>query len=136
MAESTEVQAQETNKQEIVEGGAERTRSRPAFVPRVDIHETDEAIELVADMPGVDENSVDITLENRVLTVKGFVEPSWPEGYELAYAEYRVGDFERSFTLPDLIDSAAIAATARDGVLRLHLPKAQPVTTKVTVKAG
>ena len=136
MAESTELQDQETEKQEIVEGGAERTRARPAFVPRVDIFETDEAIELLADMPGVDETSVDVSLENRVLTVKGLVEQSWPEGYELAYAEYRVGDFERTFTLSDLIDPGAIEATARDGVLRLHLPKAQPVTTKVTVKAG
>ena len=136
MAESTELQVQETEKQEIVEGTAERTRTRPAFVPRVDIYETDAAIGLVADMPGVDETSIEITLENRALTVKGLVEPMWPEGHELAYAEYRVGDFERSFTLPDLIDSAGIQATARDGVLRLHLPKAAPVTTKVTVQAG
>jgi HSP20 family molecular chaperone IbpA len=136
MAESTELQAQETDKQEIVEGSAERTRSRPAFVPRVDIYETDESIDLLADMPGVDETSVDITLENRVLTVKGLVEPSWPEGYELAYAEYRVGDFERSFTISDAIDAAGIEATVRDGVLWLHLPKSQPVTKKVSVKAG
>lgn len=136
MEESTELQTQESEKQEIVEGTAERTRSRPAFVPRVDIFETDEAIELVADMPGVDETSVDITLENRVLTVKGYVEPTWPDGYELSYAEYRVGDFERSFTLSDSIDREGIEATAKDGVLRLHLPKAQPVTKTVTVKAG
>jgi len=136
MAESTELQAQETEKQEIVEGSAERTRSRPAFVPRVDIYETDAAIELVADMPGVDQNSVDITLENRVLTVRGHVEPEWPVGHELVYAEYRVGDFERSFTLSDSIDPAGIEATARDGVLRLHLPKAQPVTTKINVRVG
>jgi HSP20 family molecular chaperone IbpA len=136
MAESTELQAQETEKQEIVEGSAERTRSRPAFVPRVDIYETDEAIDLVADMPGVDESLVDITLENRVLTVKGLVEPSWPEGYELAYAEYRVGDFERTFTISDTIDRGKIEATVQDGVLRLRLPKAQPVTTKVKVRAG
>jgi HSP20 family molecular chaperone IbpA len=136
MAETTELQAQETEKQEIVEGSAERTRSRPAFVPRVDILETDDAIDLVADLPGVDESTVDITLENRLLTVKGLVEPSWPEGYELAYAEYRVGDFERVFTVSDAIDRDNIEATVRDGVLRLRLPKARPTTTKIAIKAG
>jgi HSP20 family molecular chaperone IbpA len=136
MAESTDLQVQESEKQEIVEGGAERTRERLAFVPRVDIYETDEETVLVADMPGVDENSVDITLENRVLTVKGYVDPVWPEGYALSYAEYRIGDFERSFTLTDAVDQAAIEATARDGVLRLRLPKAKPESRRITVKAG
>jgi HSP20 family molecular chaperone IbpA len=136
MAETTELQAQEVEKQEIVEGSAERTRSRPAFVPRVDISETDEAIHLTADMPGVDESSVEVTLENRVLTVTGYVEPEWPEGHQLAYAEYRIGDFERTFSVTDAIDQEAIEATVRDGVLRLVMPKAKPVTTQISVKAG
>ena len=136
MADSAELQVLENEKQEIVEGGAERTRARLAFVPRVDIYETEEAIVLVADMPGVDENSLDITLENRVLTVKGYVNAVWPEDYALAYAEYRIGDYERSFTLTDTVDAAGIEATAKDGVLRLMLPKAVPESRKIAVRAG
>ena len=136
MAESTGLQVQESEKQEAVEGGAERTRARLAFVPRVDIYETDDAIVVVADMPGVDENALDITLENRVLTVKGYVDPEWPENHTLAYAEYRVGDYERSFTLTDAVDQAGIEATAKDGVLRVLLPKARPETRKIAVRAG
>ena len=134
--ETMELQAQETQKQEVAESGAERTRDRIAFVPRVDIYETDEGIVLMADMPGVDENSMDITLENDILSINGYVEPEEPENYRLAYAEYRVGDYQRRFTLSEQIDQDKIEATVRDGVLRLHLPKAKPTTKKITVRAG
>ncbi len=136
MAEETkELQIQDTEKQEVAESGAERTRDRLAFVPRVDIYETDETIVVVADMPGIDENSVDITLEKNVLTINGYVEPVQPENYSLAYAEYRVGDYERSFTLSNEIDQDNIEATLKDGVLTLHLPKIGPTTKKIAVKA-
>ena len=136
MAETTELQVQGAEKQEIVESGAERTRARAAFVPRLDIYETNDNIVLLADMPGVDETSVDITLEQNVLTINGYVEPVEPEGYRLAYAEYRVGDYQRSFTLSDQIDQDKIEATVKNGVLGLHLPKAEPTTKKIIVKAG
>jgi HSP20 family molecular chaperone IbpA len=133
--ESKELQIQDTEKQEISEGGAERTRDRLAFVPRVDIYEADDNIVVVADVPGVDEASMDITLEKNVLTINGYVEPVQPEGYSLAYAEYRVGDYERSFTLSNEIDQDNIEATLKDGVLTLHLPKVGPTTKKIAVKA-
>ena len=136
MAEETkELQIQDTEKQEVAETGAERTRDRLAFVPRVDIYETDENIVVVADMPGVDESSVDITLEKNVLTINGYVEPVQPENYSLAYAEYRVGDYERSFTLSNEIDQDNIEATLKDGVLTLTMPKVGPTTKKIAVKA-
>ncbi|MBN1874680.1 MAG: Hsp20/alpha crystallin family protein [Anaerolineae bacterium] len=135
MAEETkDLQLQETQKQELVESEAERTRDRVAFVPRVDIYETNEAVIAVADMPGVDETSVDITLEKNMLTLKGYVEPEPIEGYALAYAEYRVGDYERSFTLSNEIDQSKIEATVKDGVLRIVLPKAAPETKRIAVK--
>ena len=136
MANENELHIQETEKQEIAETGAERTRSRLAFIPHADIYETNEAIILVTDMPGVDEKSLDIMLENDVLTINGYVETVHPEGYGLAYAEYRVGDYQRSFTLSNKIDRNKIEATVKDGVLRLHLPKAEPSTRKITVTAG
>ena len=136
MANEQEPNIQETEKQEIVETGAERTRSRLACVPRADIYETNETIVLVTDMPGVDENSLDITLENDVLTIIGYVESERPEGDGLAYNEYRVGDYERSFTLSSKVDRNKIEATVKDGVLRLRLPKAEPSMRKIAVAAG
>lgn len=123
MTEEKALQVEDTEKREVAETGAERTRDRLAFVPRADIYESDEAITIVADLPGVDETTLDITLENNVLTINGYVEMAPPEGYSLAYAEYRVGDYQRAFTLSDQIDREGIEAVLRDGVLRLHLPK-------------
>jgi HSP20 family molecular chaperone IbpA len=103
----------------------------------VDIYESGDAITVLADMPGVDAESVDITLENQVLSINGLVEPMQPEGHALAYAEYRVGDFERSFTLSDEIDREGIEATVKDGVLRLLLPKiTEARVRRIAIAAG
>lgn len=135
--ETRDLQLEEVQKEEIVEGDVERTRSRRCFVPRVDIYETGQDIFLAADMPGVDDRSVDITLEKGVLTIAGNVEPVQPDNYSLAYAEYTVGDFQRSFSLTDQIDQEHIEATVKDGVLRLRLPKApQAKARKIAVKAA
>jgi HSP20 family molecular chaperone IbpA len=133
MSESQELQVQD--KQEIEES-TERTHEGPVFVPRVDIYERDGEITLVADMPGVDESSVNISVERDVLTIHGSVDGAQPEGYDLAYAEYRVGDYERSFSLSNRVDQDNIQATLKDGVLHLTLPNAGPTTTKIAVQAG
>jgi HSP20 family molecular chaperone IbpA len=131
--ESQELQVQEKEELEV---DAERTRDRPAFVPRSDIYETKEAIYVVADLPGVHEDAVEITVEKDVLTINGYVESVAPEGYTLAYAEYRVGDYQRSFSLSNRIDQENIEATLKNGVLSLRLPKVSPTTRKITVRAG
>ncbi|HQK78842.1 MAG TPA: Hsp20/alpha crystallin family protein, partial [Syntrophales bacterium] len=77
----------------------ERTRNRKVYVPKVDIYETKDAMVLIADMPGVDDKSVDITLEKNVLTITGNVESPAYEGKTLAYAEYDTGDYQRAFTI-------------------------------------
>ena len=137
MSEERDLQLEDMEKQEVETEGAERTRERPAFVPRADIYETVEAITVVADMPGVDENSVDVTLDKDVLTIQGYVEPVQPEGYDLAHAEYNIGDFERAFTLSDRIDRDGIEATVKDGVLRLVLPKiAEPKSRNIPITVG
>ena len=115
----------------------ERTKSVKVFIPRVDICETKDAIVLLADMPGVDEKSVDITLEKNVLTLSGKVEPVAHEGYRAVYAEYEAGDYERAFTLSDEIDRDKIVATVKNGVLRLELPKAEKVKPKkISIQAA
>lgn len=117
--------------------GAERTKARKVFVPLVDIVEAEGALLLVADMPGVDEKGIDVTVEKNILTVKGAVESEVPEGYQLSYEEYGVGDYERSFTISNEIDREGITATIKDGVLKVSLPLAkQAATRKVAVVAG
>ena len=135
--ENKELQTQEVEKQEIATNGVERTRARKAYVPRADIFETKDAVVVVADMPGVDENSIDITLEKGVLSINGFVEQDQADNYSLAYAEYEVGDYFRRFTLSNEVDQENIQASVKNGVLRLHLPKAGPAQAKkISVKAA
>jgi HSP20 family protein len=106
--------------------GTERTRDRPVYVPPVDIVETGDALELYADMPGVTRDSVEVTLEQRVLSIRGSAAMSVPEGLAPLHLEYQPGDYERAFTLSDAVDPAGIEARVRDGVLHLKLPKAGP----------
>jgi HSP20 family molecular chaperone IbpA len=128
----------EMEKEEITTPeGAERTRECQCFVPRSDIYELDDQVIIVADVPGVSEKSVEITLEKDILTINAYVEPVEWEGYSLSYAEYGIGDFQRSFRLPDQIDRENIEAVLKDGVLRLFLPKAaQAKSRKIEVKAA
>ena len=115
---------------------AERVERRRTYKPRVDIHEMDEEVIVFADVPGVDESSLDITLEKNVLTIRGRVEAPSLENVRLAHAEYRVGDYVRSFTLSDTIDRDNIEATVKNGVLRLSLPKAEAAKArKIEVRA-
>jgi HSP20 family protein len=117
--------------------GAERLRPQRAYVPRADIYETDSSIVIVIDMPGVDENNIDITLEKNVLTLNGYPDVEGVAEHSLAYAEYISGDYYRSFTLSDQIDRDGIEAVLRDGVLQLTLPKAGPAKArKISVKNG
>lgn len=128
----------QTQKQEVEEvEGVERTRASRVYIPRVDIYSEDDAFVILVEMPGVDENSLDINLEKRVLTISGYVTAEEPEGYELTYSEYSVGDYQRSFTLPDEIDSENIEATVSNGVLRMTLRKApEAQAKKIAVRAG
>jgi len=116
----------------------ERTHERTVFVPRTDIYaRDDDALVLVADMPGVDENSVDINVEHRILTISGRVPPEQVENHRPTYTEFETGDFERSFTLNEEVDVDRIEATVKNGVLRLVLPKSEAAKPKkIAVKAG
>jgi len=109
---------------------AERTRSGRVYVPSTDIFETPEKIVVMADMPGASSNSINVTLEQDVLTIQAQVSPILPEGYELVYNEYGVGDYYRSFTLNETVDREKISAHLKNGVLELVLPKVEPAKPK------
>ena len=110
---------------------------RKVFLPAVNIYETKEHLVLMSDMPGVDEKSVEVSLENDVLTVQGRSVVGAPQGLEPAYAEYSSGDYRRSFTLSwDQINREGIEAVVKNGVLKVTLPKAEAAKPKrIAVKA-
>jgi HSP20 family protein len=107
------------------------------YVPEVDIAETDASIRLTANVPGVETGSVDITVENNVLTLEASAAvESVPQGYVLVGQEYGVGKFRRSFTLSNQVDVDGIKARVAHGVLQLTIPKRDEVKTrKVQIEA-
>lgn len=102
----------------------EQTREHPVFTPRFDIYEKDEEIVLWGDLPGVQPEDLDIRFEGGQLTIHGKV-PQRQENVQYLLSEYGVGDFQRSFTIGETIDSSKIEAELRDGVLSVHLPKTE-----------
>ena len=117
--------------------GAEGTHALPTFLPKADIFETKEGLQLVMEVPGVGSESVNVTLDKRVLTINATTSVTPPEGFSLAHVEYRDGNYQRSFTLSEAIDEDGIQASVRDGVLRVLLPKAAPEQARtIQVSAG
>jgi HSP20 family protein len=115
----------------------ERTRTVKVYVPGVDIYETKDSIVLLADMPGVDEKSVDITLEKNVLTITGAVALPEVKNHSVYYSEYDTGDYERAFTITDGVDRDRIEANVKNGVLKVTLHKVEKAKVKkIAIKAG
>lgn len=108
----------------------ERTEAGKFFSPYTDIHETDRAVVVSMEVPGVDKDAIDIQLEKGVLTVKGTVDASKYESLRPIYSEYNVGNFVRTFHVSTKIDSGAISATVADGVLTIDLPKVKEAVAR------
>ena len=100
------------------------------YVPDVDICEDSERVRLVADMPGVDQTSMNVTVENNVLTIEGQARVNGPEGYALVGQEYGVGKYRRDFTLSDAVEVQGIKARMQHGVLEVTIPKREEVKTR------
>ncbi|MEB2285048.1 MAG: hypothetical protein B6D46_09920 [Polyangiaceae bacterium UTPRO1] len=103
----------------------ETTRAGRTYVPQVDIYETREGLWLWADMPGVDESSLNVHLDNGVLTIEGQVDLKDYQDVTPLYTEYYVGNYVRRFTLSNDVDSDRIVARMQNGVLSLEIPKAE-----------
>ena len=103
--------------------GVERTRNRPIYAPRVDIVETEDALEILADMPGVTKEGVEVILEQRVLSIRGRPDVSLPEELAPLYLEYQPGDYERAFTLSDAVDPAGIEARVKEACCTCGCPR-------------
>jgi HSP20 family protein len=111
-----------------------------AVAPAMDLAEKDGEYEITAELPGIDENNVEIKLSNRTLTIKGEKQEEKEEKDKDYYlSERRYGSFQRSFQLPEGIDTDKIEASFAKGVLTVKLPKsadAQKAEKKITVKAA
>jgi HSP20 family molecular chaperone IbpA len=103
----------------------EKTVPGRFFVPAADIFETDAAMTVILEMPGVEKKDVSIALEDDVLRIEGQIDFSKYNGMQPVYTEYNVGHYARAFTLTGKIDRDAISAQLDDGVLTLTLPKAK-----------
>jgi HSP20 family molecular chaperone IbpA len=104
---------------------AEATHTGPLVAPAVDIFENGEAITLLADMPGVAVDDLEIDLNEGVLTITGRAKQAVSEREQEVVTEFRAATFQRKFTLSQSVDQAGIEARLDDGVLRLRLPKAE-----------
>ena len=110
--------------------------TEPVYVPRVDVRETAEGFAVVADLPGVDEKSVEATVQNRVLTIEGWTKAERPQGHEALGLEFGAGRFRRDFTLPDAVDPDRIQARVKNGVLAVSIPKKEEVKARKIQVAG
>ena len=105
------------------------------WAPAVDIREEDDRFLLIADIPGVKRDDVEVTLEDGVLTIKGERRTETEETREGFHRKERVhGSFLRQFTLPDTVNPDSISANVTDGVLEIGIPKqAKPEPRKITI---
>ncbi|HEX5453469.1 MAG TPA: Hsp20/alpha crystallin family protein [Stellaceae bacterium] len=122
MATSQALEVQE--KKELV-SKEEKTFPSRYFIPNTDIFETEDALILAMEIPGVTRENVEINLENDTLRVEARIDYGNYQGLEPLYTEYNVGHFARAFTLSRSLDQQRISAELADGVLRLVLKKAQ-----------
>lgn len=108
-------------------------RTDPTLLPPVDIIETDDAFALVADMPGVPPEGLDVLAERDALIVRGRAQRSTDEP---DYQEFELGEYRRTFLLTEDLDTSGITATLRDGVLRVEIPKSEKMKPKkISVRA-
>jgi HSP20 family molecular chaperone IbpA len=103
----------------------EKTVPARYYVPTTDIFETEDALTVVMELPGVEKKAIDVNVENDVLRIDARIDPTKYDGFDPLYAEYNIGHFARSFTLSNKIDQQQISAELEDGVLTLTLKKAK-----------
>jgi HSP20 family molecular chaperone IbpA len=112
------------------EGGQASAREETrAMLPRCDVLEDSQGITLLADLPGVPRDRLELRVDGETLLIEGAVSTALPEQMEPTYVEVRVPRFRRAFTLSRELDTEKIEANLTDGVLRLRIPKkahAQP----------
>lgn len=130
-----ELQTQQ--KREIQQEG-EPTKPMKHFIPAVDIYEDDTSVTLIAEMPGISKNGVEVKLDDGNLSIVGSTpNNNEMEGRAILLQEFDTGNYLRKFTLSETIDQDRIEALMADGILKLVLPKIQPAKPKkIEIKTG
>ncbi len=109
-----------------VEQKGEATKSEKYYIPAVDIFESDREVTVIAEMPGVTAETIDVSLEDDVLTIRGRREDVQTTGGRILLREYESGNYQRRFTVAETIAQENIRASVNNGMLRVVLPKAEP----------
>ena len=130
---SEELQVQQKRELQRKQEGTVPART---FIPNADIFETEQALTVLLEMPGVEKGHVDIRVEEDVLDVEGKIDFSKYQGLSPIYTEYPVGHYRRSFSLSSRIDQHKISAEMSDGVLTITLPKAEQAKPRQINIAG
>lgn len=115
-------------------------RKLASLAPSFEVSETDDAVQVIAELPGMDEKDIEVSLDHRILTIKGEKKEEHEEKKKnTVFSERRYGSFQRMLTLPDGIDEAKVKASFKKGVLRLDVPKkpeARGSAKKIPIQAG
>lgn len=125
-------EAQKVEQAERIENKAPRR----AYVPAVDLIDSENEIHIVADVPGVAEGGIDLSLEKNILTLVAVPADGVIAGKKLIYSEYGVGEYRRTFALSEDIDKDNIVATLKNGVLRITLAKVKPASRKIQIASN
>ena len=120
----TEKEMQFRDKQEL-RGTGEQTKTGPTFIPSVDIFENEEALTMMAEMPGVDQQGLHIDLKDNQIFIMGEVAELTSPQERTLLKEFETGRFFRQFNLSEVIDQSKISAHLRNGILKLVLPKVE-----------
>jgi HSP20 family protein len=115
----------EVQKKRPVQSSEESTAPVNLFVPTTDIFETENSLNVLVEMPGVEKGNVDISVKDRILTIEGRIDFQKYAGMTPVYTEYNIGNFHRRFSLSNKVDASKIRAEMRDGLLILTIPKSE-----------
>lgn len=115
------------------DGDIGRTTDRRVYTPPTDILDKNDEYVLTVDMPGAEQQTLDVTFDDNVLTIRASTRAHEFEGFTLAHAEFEFGDYERAFEVSERVNADAIQAEFKNGVLTVHLPKQKPSRKKVSV---
>jgi len=99
--------------------------STAEIYPRTNLSDTGDNLELIAEVPGVSKEAMNVKIQGNYLEISGSRKSDNPEGYKVHRTEREVASFSRSFTLPYEVDAAKVEATLKDGLLKMTLPKAE-----------
>ena len=109
---------------------SEDTREREStLVPPVDIFEVKDGLVVVADLPGLEKDAIDVRVENDILTIQGAT-AKWAVAHTPVYEEHKLANYFRQFELSDAVNQEKIRAEMKHGVLTIHLPKAEEARPK------